>query len=277
MSMKFTKMPEDAFEKLQLNAGILVDEFTPDTGTIGNLLGATSGGIQFATNPTYSDFGEDVDNCPANMKELKHLDSMDPTMSGTFLTCTAAVIADLIAAADVDVTDTTKVVPRSELKSTDFKEVWWIGDYSDQNTGANAGFLAIHLMNALNQSGFSIQSGKNAKGQMAFEYHGHYSMDDQETVPFEIYCKGGTATVTPAIFLNKHVINLNATAPGNTEQLVATVTPSNATVTWSSAATGKATVSSGLVTAAGTGNTIITAAITVDGVTYDDTCTVIVA
>ena len=61
MALKFTKMPEDAFEKLQLNAGILVDTFTPSTGVIGNILGATSGGIQFATNPTYSDFGEDVD------------------------------------------------------------------------------------------------------------------------------------------------------------------------------------------------------------------------
>ena len=192
MALKFTKMPEDAFEKLQLNAGILVDEFTPSTGTIGNILGATSGGIQFATNPSYSDFGEDVDNCPANMKELKHLDSMDPTMSGTFLTCTPAVIKDLVAAADVNTTDTTKVVPRSELKQADFKEVWWIGDYSDVNTGDNAGFLAIRLMNALNQAGFQIQSGKNAKGQMAFEYHGHYSMAAQDTVPFEIYCKGGT-------------------------------------------------------------------------------------
>lgn len=277
MSLKFTKLPENAFSQLQLNAGILVDDFTPSTGVIGNILGATSGGIQFASNPTYSDFGEDVDNCPANMMELKHLDSMDPTMSGTFLTCSPAIIKDLVAAGDVDSSDTTKVIPRNELLSTDFKDVWWIGDYSDKNTGDSAGFLAIHLMNALNQSGFAIQSGKNAKGQMAFEYHGHYSMATQEVVPFEIYCKAGAATVTPAIFLNKHTINLNATAPGNTEQLTATVTPSNATVTWSSAAEGKATVSSGLVTAAGTGNTIITAAITVDGVTYNDTCTVIVA
>lgn len=277
MSLKFTKLPENAFSQLQLNAGILVDDFTPSTGVIGNILGATSGGIQFASNPTYSDFGEDVDNCPANMKELKHLDSMDPTMSGTFLTCSPAIIKDLAAAADVDSSDTTKVIPRNELLSNDFKDLWWIGDYSDKNTGDAAGFLAIHLMNALNQSGFSIQSGKNAKGQMSFEYHGHYSMAAQEVVPFEIYCKAGTATVTPAIFLNKHVINLNATAPGNTYQLTATTTPDDETVTWSSGATGKATVSGGLVTAAGTGNTIITASITVDGVTYNDTCTVIVA
>ena len=193
MAMKFTKLPSDAFTHLQLNAGILVDEFTPATATIGNILGATSGGIQFNSNPSFSDFGEDVDNCPANMLELKHLDGYDPTMSGTFLTCTPAVIKSLVAAGDIDATDTTKVVPRSELLKTDFEEVWWIGDYSDVNTGANAGFLAIHLMNALNQSGFQIQSGKNAKGQMAFEYHGHYTIEDQETVPFEIYCKAGTS------------------------------------------------------------------------------------
>ena len=179
MAMKFTKLPSDAFTHLQLNAGILVDEFTPGTATIGNILGATSGGIQFNSNPSFSDFGEDVDNCPANMLELKHLDGYDPTMSGTFLTCTPTVIKSLVAAGDID--------------ATDFEEVWWIGDYSDVNTGANAGFLAIHLMNALNQSGFQIKSGKNAKGQMAFEYHGHYTIEDQETVPFEIYCKAGTS------------------------------------------------------------------------------------
>lgn len=191
--MKFTKMSDQVFKQLQLNAGILVDEFTPATGTIGNILGATTGGVNFASNPTYSDFGEDVDNCPANMLELKHLDSMDPTMSGTFLTCTPAIIKDLVAVADIDAQDTTKVIPRSELLTSDFKEVWWVGDYSDVNTGQSAGFLAIRLLNALNQSGFSIQSGKNAKGQMAFEYHGHYSMQAQDVVPFEIYCKAGAA------------------------------------------------------------------------------------
>jgi len=192
MGMMYTKMPEDTFQKLQLNAGIMVDTFEPATATIGNLLGATSGGINFASNPTFEDFGEDVDNCPPNMKELKRITAYDPTMSGTFLTCTPAVAKMLVGAADIDTQDNTKVIPRQELLTTDFKDLWWIGDYSDKNTGANAGFLAIHLINALNQSGFQIQSGKNAKGQMSFEYHGHYSMQAQETVPFEIYCKAGT-------------------------------------------------------------------------------------
>ena len=195
---KFTKIPDDTFSKLQLNAGILVDGFTPATGVIGNLLGATTGGITFSSNPTFSDYGEDIDNCPNNMMELKRLDGYDPTMSGTFLTVSAAAIKALIGSADIDTADATHVVPRDHLLTTDFNDVWWIGDYSDiNNDGASAGhagFLAIHLMNALNTAGIQITSAKNEKGQMAFEYHGHYSIDSQDVVPFEIYCKAGTAS-----------------------------------------------------------------------------------
>ena len=273
MGMKFTKIPDDTFQKLQLNAGILVDSFTPSTGVIGNLLGATSGGINFASNPTYSDFGEDVDNCPNNMKELKRLDSYDPSMSGTFLTLSTSVVKKLMAAGDISGTDDTKVVPRAVLEAGDFTDLWWIGDYSDVNTGDNAGFLAIHLMNALNTSGFQIQSGKNAKGQMSFEFHGHVSMSAQDVVPFEVYVKGGEGSL-PSIYLNKHAISI--VGVNNTASLSATTNPAGQTVTWSSGSTGIATVSSGTVTAKGAGNTIITAAITVDGVTYNDTCTVIV-
>lgn len=197
--MKFTKLPPDTFQKLVLNAGILVDAFTPATGVIGNLMGATTGGITFNSNPTYTDFGEDVDNCPNNTMELKRIDQFDPAMSGTFLTLTAAVVKDLIGAADIAVGDNTHVVPRDHLIEDDFKEVWWIGDYSDINndggTGStqSAGFLAIHLMNSLNTGGFQITSSKNAKGQMAFDFHGHYSLENIEEVPFEVYCKAGVA------------------------------------------------------------------------------------
>ena len=191
--LKFTQVPTDTFEKLQLNAGILLDGFTPSTGVIGNILGATSGGINFASNPSYSDFGEDIDNVPNNMMELKHLVAFDPQMSGTFLTVSTAVAKMLVGAADIDGTDTTKVVPRQQLLETDFDDLWWVGDYSDKNTGSTAGFLAIHLINALNTSGFQIQSSKDAKGTMSFEFHGHYSIDSQDTVPFEIYVKAGTS------------------------------------------------------------------------------------
>ena len=194
--MKFTQVPTDTFENLVLNAGILVDEFTPGTGVIGNILGATTGGIEFSTNPTYSDFGEDIDNVPANTKQLKRLQSFDPAMSGTFLTVDTTALKSLIGAADIGTSDTTKVVPRDQLVAADFEDVWWVGDYSDKNVDAEsthtAGYIAIHLMNALNTAGFKITSSKDNKAQMAFEYHGHYDISNISTPPFEIYVKAGT-------------------------------------------------------------------------------------
>lgn len=191
--MKYTQIPNDTFQHLVLNAGILVDEFTPADGTIGNLLGATTGGITFNANPTYSDWGEDIDNCPNNTMELKRIDGYDPVMSGTFLTVTGSSLESLVGSATKTSTSgVDKVVPNNELSTTDFKEVWWIGDYSDKNTGATAGFMAIHLLNALNQTSLQITTTKNGKGQLAFEYHGHYSLNAQDTVPFEVYLKAGT-------------------------------------------------------------------------------------
>lgn len=63
--MKFTKIPADTFQKLQINAGILTTDFTPATGTIGEAgqIGATTGGISYSATPTYKDYGEDIDNC----------------------------------------------------------------------------------------------------------------------------------------------------------------------------------------------------------------------
>lgn len=195
--MKFTQIPTGTFEQLQLNAGILVDEFTPSSGTIGNLIGATTGGIQFQDNVSYQDFGDDIDNCPKNMLELKKIESREVTMSGTFVSVTASTAGILAGAADVA---SNKITPRDDLLETDFDDIWWVGDYSDVNTDGTspstqkAGFIAIHLMNALNTGGFQIQSTDKGKGQFAFTFTGHYSMDAQNTVPYEIYVQAGTAS-----------------------------------------------------------------------------------
>lgn len=194
--MKFTQVAADAFEKLQLNAGVLLTEFDPTTGTLDKtkIFGATGGGVSFTAAPTFIDFGEDIDNVPTNTKELKQLDYFEATMSGTFKTVDTDVAKAVIAAADVS---GTKVTPRSTLAQTDFFDVWWVGDYSDVNVDGSgqsaqkAGFLAIKLINALSTGGFSIQSNNKGKGDFAFTFTGHYSLEDIDTVPFEIYIKDG--------------------------------------------------------------------------------------
>ena len=85
---EFTRIPADTFKKLQMNAGILAANFTPATGTLEDtdIIGATSGGVAFAAVPSFTDFGEDIDNCPKNTMELKRLDVWEVTMSGSFVT-----------------------------------------------------------------------------------------------------------------------------------------------------------------------------------------------
>lgn len=196
---KFTQIPADTFKKLQLGAGLLTSEFNPATGelTASNIIGATSGGVSFEATPSFRDFGEDIDNCPKNTKELKQLDSWEAKMSGSFVTMDTTAAVSVIGAAAVASDDPTKVVPRNFVNDTDFKDIWWVGDYSDINedgsSAGKAGFIAIRLINALSTGGFKIQSGDKAKGAFEVEYTGHYSIEHIDTVPFELYIKAGSA------------------------------------------------------------------------------------
>ena len=196
---KFTQIPTDTFKKLQLGAGLLTTEFDPATGelTASNIIGATSGGVSFEATPSFTDFGEDIDNCPKNTKELKKLDSWEAKMSGSFVTMDTNVATSVIGTAAVASDDQTKVVPRNYVEAKDFKNIWWVGDYSDINedgsSAGKAGFIAIKLINALSTGGFKIKSGDKAKGTFEFEYTGHYSSENIDTVPFELYIKAGSA------------------------------------------------------------------------------------
>lgn len=196
---KFTQIPTDTFKKLQLNAGILTTEFDPKSGelTATNIVGATSGGVSFEAVPTFTDFGEDIDNCPKNTKELKRIDMWECKMSGSFVTMDTKVATSVVGAAAIASDDQTKVVPHNAIDAKDFKDIWWVGDYSDINvdgsSAGKAGFIAIKLANALSTGGFKIQSGDKAKGTFEFEYTGHYSLENIDTVPFELYIKAGSA------------------------------------------------------------------------------------
>ncbi len=191
--MRYTKIPSDTFKKIQLNAGMLLRDFTPSTGSFDeeDIVGATTGGISFTATPEYTDYGEDIDNCPKNMMELKVLSSWEVVMSGSLVTTDINAAKDLIGAADIDTLDSTKVVPRNDILTSDFADIWLVGDYSDENEDTDGGFVAIRVLNALSTGGFSMTTTDEAKGTFEFEFTGHYSMDAQDTVPFEVYVKAG--------------------------------------------------------------------------------------
>nr|DAR28559.1 MAG TPA: major tail protein [Caudoviricetes sp.] len=184
---KFTVIPQDTFSGLQLDAGVLLKKFTPGTPAAPadeDIICATTGGINATCVPTYSDLGEDVDNCPANMKELKHLDSWECKMSFTSLGLSANAIKLALGAADIGDTSASKqdtITPRRDLKQTDFTDLWWVGDRAD------GGCVAIQIKNALSTGGFSLQTTKNGKGQLSVELTGHVSIDAQDTMPMVFY------------------------------------------------------------------------------------------
>ncbi|MBR1558773.1 MAG: hypothetical protein IJ646_00890 [Clostridia bacterium] len=192
MNGLYTQFPADLAESVQMNAGIIVDDFTPSTGEIGRILGATNSGISFDPKPTYEDFGADIDNVPANTMQLKRVARFDPVVSGSFRTMTAALAKRLNAAGAVAAGDETHIVPSHALTVADFADVWVIGDYS--NAGGNGtGFIAVHLRNALNATGFKWKTNKDGKGEFDYQFHGHYDLDHPDEVPFEIYVRPGVA------------------------------------------------------------------------------------
>lgn len=251
---KFTKIPEDTFTSLQLDAGVLLKRFDPTNPVEPadeDIICATTGGINASCVPTYSDLGEDVDNCPNNMKELKHLDSWECKMSTTSLGVSPELIKMSLGCADIDPVNASKIVPRKDLLQTDFSDLWWVGDKAD------GGMVAIRLINALSTGGFTIQTTKNGKGQVSIELTGHVSINAQSVMPMEFYSASGTET---SITLSETSLALTV---GGTQTLVATTTPSGATITWSSDDETIATVTSGgVVEAIAEGTCTITASIT---------------
>ena len=182
----YTVIPQSTFDALQTDAGIILTHFDIEAASAGNLgftdadiLCATTGGVNPTCVPTYSDMFEDVDNAPNGMKEGMHLDGWDCKMSTTALGTSPELIQMQLGAADI--VDGTKIVPRMDLKQTDFRDLWWVGDK------ANGGFVAIQLKNALSSGGFSIQTTKNGKGQLALEVTGHPSLQTQKEVPMVFY------------------------------------------------------------------------------------------
>lgn len=180
----FTVIPQNTFDELQLDAGVLLKTFNPASPAApadSDIICATTGGISASCVPTYSDFAEDVDNAPNNVMEFKHLDGWEATMSFTSLGTSPANIKLALGAADIDSSNTSKIIPRRDLKQTDFADIWWVGDRAD------GGLVAIKLKNALSTGGFSIQTTKNGKGQVSVELTGHVSISAQNTMPMEFY------------------------------------------------------------------------------------------
>lgn len=185
---RFTKVAESTFNEIQTDAGVLLKSFDPTNPELvdADIICATTGGINPACVPTYSDWAEDIDNAKNGMLEFMHLEGWECTLGFTALNVTAESIKLSLGAADID-EGTGKITPRNSLKTEDFEDIWWVGDRID------GGLVAIKLANALSTGGLSLQTTKNGKGQLSVTLKGHCSVQTQDTVPMEFYVVEGEA------------------------------------------------------------------------------------
>lgn len=192
----FTRIPESAFAALQLDAGVLLNSFNPASPSITDsaIICATTGGITVSCAPTYSDFAEDVDNAPLNLKEFKHLDGWECKISTTSLGTSPELIRLALGAADIDGSNSYKIVPRKDVAQGDFSDIWWVGDKAD------GGFVAVKLINGLSTAGLSLTTSKNGKGQIGLEITGHVSINSQTTMPMEFYSYEGSGLARLSLF-----------------------------------------------------------------------------
>lgn len=177
-----TRVSEDFFNSVQLDAGILVKGWNPEepfTITDEMIICATTGGVNPVCAPTYSDLFEDVDNAPNKTKEGLHLDGWECSISTTAVDISADVIKLSLGAADK--MENGKVVPRNYIKDEDFSSLAWIGDRAD------GGLVATVLTNALSTGGFSLQTTKNGKGNIPLTITGYASIATQNDPPMEFY------------------------------------------------------------------------------------------
>lgn len=271
---RFTVIANDAFDALQVDAGVLLTNFDPsnpyNTPDSSDILATTTGGVNPTCAPTYSDYGEDVDNVPNNMMEFKHLDGWEAKMAFSSIKFNAANTKWSLGAADSQLlaNGVTKIAPRRDVSLSDFADLWWVGDK------ANGGAYAIKLLNALSTGGLNIQSTKNGKGTNEIEVTGHVSIDAQDVMPMEIYdIPPQNPVIVPDIVLDRSNISL---VEDETATITARTTPVGEDVVWTSSDDTVATVEDGVITAEGAGTATITATMTYDEVDYTDICTVTV-
>ena len=182
---KFTKVSQDTFKEIQLEAGLILNTFDPTGATDvedADIICATTGGIEIACKPSFTDYGEDIDNVPNNMLEFKEVDGWDCSIAFTALNASAEVIKLALGAAD---NANGKITPRFDMKEGDTSDIWWVGERAD------GGFVACCLKNALSTDGFTLKTSKKGKGQLSCTLTGHVSINAQDVVPMEFYVQEG--------------------------------------------------------------------------------------
>lgn len=178
-----TKISADAAQKMQVNAGLLLNEFdieNPVEPEDSAIVTETTGDFSITCTPETTDFFADVNNAPTNTMEGKRITGWTCGLSVTALSVTEEMLKTALGAYEVE-TD-GGIRPRSTYKVEDFKSLYWVGDMIDDNK-----LFVVVMDNTVSTAGLTFTSTNNGKGTLALTLTPHTSLAEQHKVPMEFY------------------------------------------------------------------------------------------
>ena len=172
---------ENTFKNLQLGEGAFLKSAYIGTETKAELdakiLSATRGGATISITPVYRT--RTIDGVPANTAEAKADDSVGVSASFTALEITPELLKRALGGADYD-DATNKLKLRQKLTTTDFADLYWVGDVSDGSR------VQITFKKAFNENGLQLRTQQFNEGELTMNFSGNYSVADLDTPPVEI-------------------------------------------------------------------------------------------
>lgn len=180
---KATRISADAAEKMQVNAGLLLNNFdveNPIEPLDENIVCETTGDFSITCTPTTEDFFADVNNAPTNTLEGKQIVGWDCSLGITAISVTEEMLLLALGAADVG--EDGGVHPRRTYKAEDFKSLYWIGDMTDESK-----LFVVVMDNTVSTGGLSFTSTNNGKGGLALTLTPHATIKNIDKVPMGFY------------------------------------------------------------------------------------------
>ena len=178
-----TKLSSDAAEKMQINAGLLLNKFditNPVEPTDEDIVCETTGDFSITCVPETEDFFADVNNAPVNTKEGKQITGWTCELTVTALSVTPETLKMSLGASEE--IENGGIRPRTIYRLDDFKPLYWIGDMIDENK-----LFVVAMDDTVSTGGVSFTSTNRGKGGLSLTITPHATAADTEKVPMAFY------------------------------------------------------------------------------------------
>ena len=186
----FSGFTADTAKHLQLDAGAFLRNYdvskdTWATAKTTKLIGATAGGGSFSAVPNIRRV--EIDGVKGAAKGLQDIDEWTVTMTANVKEITAESLKLALGAAKSESATTpagyTHVTGKNQIDDADYLDnLTWVGRLSGSNDP-----VIIVVKNALSTNGLTISFADKSEGLIPVTVTGHYTADDLETPPFDIY------------------------------------------------------------------------------------------